>query len=160
MATLHLMVGLPGSGKTTEAKRIAAECRALRLTPDEWHFSLFGNDFYNDPNKDQAHNERHTKIEELMWDTARKLLQLDVDVILDFGCWAKEERDDFRMKAHSVGADFKIHYTACPIETIWERLEERNKKVGKGAPFYISRESLEEWSAIFEPPEESELAQF
>ena len=52
MATLHLMVGLPGSGKTTEAKRIAAECGALRLTPDEWHFSLFGNDFYNDPNKD------------------------------------------------------------------------------------------------------------
>jgi predicted kinase len=64
--------------------------------------SSFGNDFYNDPNKDQAHNERHTKIEELMWDTARKLLQLGVNVIFDFGCRAKEERDNFRMKAHSA----------------------------------------------------------
>lgn len=50
----------------------------------------------------QAHNERHTKIEELMWDTARKLLQLGVNVIFDFGCRAKEERDNFRMKAHSA----------------------------------------------------------
>src|ERR1051326_6891057 len=39
---LLLMVGLPGAGKTTRAKELAAAHRALRLTPDEWMIQLFG----------------------------------------------------------------------------------------------------------------------
>lgn len=156
MATLHLMVGLPGSGKTTEAIRLEKECHALRLTTDEWHYHLFGNDFRNDI-KDTEHDERHAKIEELMWDTARKVLPLGVDVILDFGCWAKVERDEFRRKAHSAGADFKIHYMECSKEVLWERLEERNKMAGINPVFYITRKNLDEWSEIFEPPTEEEL---
>ena len=41
-ATMLLMVGLPGAGKTTRAKELAAAHRALRLTPDEWMIPLFG----------------------------------------------------------------------------------------------------------------------
>lgn len=159
MATLHLMVGLPGSGKTTEAKRIATKHHALRLTPDEWHFHLFGNDFYNDASKDNEHDKRHTKIEELMWDTAQKLLLLGTNVILDFGFWAKEERDNLRKKAHILGADFKIHYMDCTVENLWERLKKRNNHPENGATFYISRESLDKWNSLFEPPTEDELAQ-
>ena len=33
-ATMLLMVGLPGAGKTTRTKEVAAASRALRLTPD------------------------------------------------------------------------------------------------------------------------------
>ncbi|BBE24631.1 hypothetical protein MN0502_35140 (plasmid) [Arthrobacter sp. MN05-02] len=40
--TLHLMVGLPGVGKTTLAAKIQEESGALRLTPDEWMEPLFG----------------------------------------------------------------------------------------------------------------------
>ena len=35
MATLHLMVGLPCSGKTTLAQKLEHELPALRLTLDE-----------------------------------------------------------------------------------------------------------------------------
>ena len=35
------MVGLPGAGKTTRARAIESEERALRLTPDEWMIPLF-----------------------------------------------------------------------------------------------------------------------
>lgn len=35
MATLYMMVGLPGSGKTTEAKKLEHEYKVLRLTSDE-----------------------------------------------------------------------------------------------------------------------------
>lgn len=62
MATLHLMVGLPGSGKTTEAIKLERKYKALRFTPDEWQYFLFGHDI-----SDPKHDERHTKIEELMW---------------------------------------------------------------------------------------------
>ncbi|MGE3273288.1 MAG: AAA family ATPase, partial [Chloroflexota bacterium] len=48
MAKLHLMVGLPGSGKTTLARQLEAQYSALRLTPDEWHIRLFGQDYGDD----------------------------------------------------------------------------------------------------------------
>lgn len=105
MATLHLMVGLPGSGKTTEAIKLEYEYKALRLTPDEWQYFLFGHDI-----SDKEHDERHTKVEELMWEIAVKVLKSGVDVILDFGFWTKSERDEFRRRANSFGANCKIHY--------------------------------------------------
>jgi len=37
------------------------------------------------------------------------------------------ERDEFRQKAHSLGANFKIHYMDVPNDAIWERLSVRNK---------------------------------
>ena len=40
--TLFLTVGLPGTGKTTEARRIEVEEQALRLTKDEWVKALYG----------------------------------------------------------------------------------------------------------------------
>ena len=40
--TLFLTVGLPGTGKTTEARRIEVEEDALRLTKDEWIKALYG----------------------------------------------------------------------------------------------------------------------
>ena len=42
VAILILMVGLPGAGKTTRAKELAATYQALRLTPDHWMIPLFG----------------------------------------------------------------------------------------------------------------------
>lgn len=153
------MVGLPGSGKTTEAIRLAEQYHALRFTPDEWQYHLFGDDFKI--NEDQSeHDARHTKIEELIWSVAKEALLLGVDVILDFGCWAKEERDIMRTKAYSLGADFKIHYMACSKETLWERLQKRNQKAGEFGVFFISKENLEEWSKIFEPPTDEEIASY
>jgi hypothetical protein len=40
--TLFLTVGLPGTGKTTVARRIEVEQKALRLTKDEWVKALYG----------------------------------------------------------------------------------------------------------------------
>jgi predicted kinase len=57
MATLHLMIGLPGSGKTTLAKKLEAELGALRLTPEEWHRYLYGQDATR-----PEHDKRHGKI--------------------------------------------------------------------------------------------------
>lgn len=67
MTTLHLMVGLPGSGKTTLAKQIEKAQQAIRFTPDEWQIRLFGDDFQSEPNE---HDKRHTEIENIMWGLA------------------------------------------------------------------------------------------
>src|SRR5262249_39568873 len=57
LATLHLMVGLPCSGKTTLAKQLEHERSALRLTPDEWQVALFGQDA-----EEPEHDARHSLI--------------------------------------------------------------------------------------------------
>ena len=152
MATLHMMVGLPGSGKTTEAKRLEQKYNALRLTPDEWQYFLYGHDISN-----PEHDERHTKVEELMWEITVKVLQLGVDVVLDFGFWTKSERDEFRRKAHAIGADSKIHYMDVPDDVIWERLSVRNKSAGENAVFYVGKKEFDEWSELFEAPTKEEL---
>ena len=94
MATLHLMVGLPCSGKTTLARQLEHERSALRLTPDEWQVALFGQD-----EEEPEHDARHSLIEAMLWKIASRALQLGTNVILDFGFWAREEREDYRLRA-------------------------------------------------------------
>jgi predicted kinase len=57
LATLHLMVGLPCSGKTTLARELEMRYAALRLTTDEWHIRLFGRDFGED--MDESDETKH-----------------------------------------------------------------------------------------------------
>src|SRR5688572_8578404 len=41
VATAHLIHGFVGAGKTTFAKRLAAETGAIRLSMDEWYLRLY-----------------------------------------------------------------------------------------------------------------------
>ncbi|WP_218833117.1 AAA family ATPase [Bacillus sp. 7884-1] len=157
MAILHLMVGLPCSGKTTLARKLEKKYSALRLTPDEWH-TRFGHDFgYNMTESDEAiHNARHEAVESLMWDVAARIIVLGVDVILDFGFWSRSERDEFRSRAKELGADFKIHFNDISEEELFERLRTRNAQKPE-ATFVIPEAKLKEWIQIFERPSPEEL---
>jgi predicted kinase len=39
--TVHLLCGLPGAGRTTHARRLAAERPAVRFSLDEWMLRLY-----------------------------------------------------------------------------------------------------------------------
>jgi len=131
MATLHLMVGLPGSGKTTLARKLEVDCAALRLTVDEWHVRLFGMDVddHSDDAAFAAHNAKHGAIESLLWDVAARVLMLGVDVILDFGFWTRRERDDLRARARELGVGFKIHFAEASERLLLERITARNGRL-------------------------------
>jgi predicted kinase len=149
--TLHLMVGLPGSGKTTIARQLEQEHSALRLTPDEWHTRLFGNDV-----EDIHHDDRHGLIESIMWGVAARTLALGVNVILDFGFWARVEREDYRGRAAMLGASSEVHFADAPVKELLQRVEKRNSRAPAGA-FIISLSSMNEYIAIFQPPTPDEL---
>lgn len=87
-ATLHLIVGLPGSGKTTLARRLEQADHAIRLTPDEWMQPLFG--------AGESGGKRWVLESQLLWSVAARALSLGVSVVLDYGLWAREEREFFR----------------------------------------------------------------
>jgi predicted kinase len=98
MATLHLMAGLPCSGKTTLANKLEHELPALRLALDEWHIVFFGQDA-----EEPEHDSRHILIEARLWVIARRALELGTNVILDYGLWAREECEDYRLRASNLG---------------------------------------------------------
>ncbi|MBF6593885.1 MAG: AAA family ATPase [Thermaceae bacterium] len=152
MATLHLMIGLPCLGKTMLARRLEAALPALRLTPDEWHTRLFGQDLADHP----AHDARYGLIENLMWEVAARVLPLGVDVILDYGLWGQVKREDYRSRAAGLGASSEIHFLDVPEEIRLQHLEARNANLPMGT-FSIPKETLKVYIGIFQPPTPDEL---
>ena len=151
MTTLHLMVGLPCSGKTTLAQKLEHELPALRLTPDEWHIRLFGQDA-----EEPEHDARHNLIEAILWNIASRALELGTNVILDYGFWAREEREDYRLRAKQLGAGSEVHYLDVPEGELLRRLEKRNSQPSQES-FLISEEAMKPWIAFFQKPTLDEL---
>lgn len=151
IATLHLICGLPCSGKTTLAKELEHKHSALRLTPDEWHIRLFGMDV-----DDAEHDARHNLVEAIQWEIAARVLTLGVNVILDFGFWGKSEREDFRLRASRLGARSEIHFLNVSEEILFERLAKRNALLIPGT-FQITEDMMRSYIAVFQPPAEDEL---
>lgn len=151
MATLHLMVGLPCSGKTTLARELEDKCAALRLTPDEWQLRLFGQNA-----EEPEHDTRHTLIEALLWEVASRALALGTNVILDYGFWAREEREAYRLRARQLGASSEVHFLDVPMEELLRRLVRRNAQRSLTA-FYIPEAMMHPWIALFQKPTLDEL---
>ena len=154
---LTLMVGLPGAGKTTLAKELEQATGAVRFTPDEWHLFLFGDDFH-DPREHALHDQRHDRVEELQWRLGKRLLAQGVSVILDFGFWAKEQREEKYREAQALGVEFSLCYVHAPLEELCRRLEARVQAGQKDVFQTITREDMEQWAALFQEPDEEELA--
>lgn len=147
--TLHLLIGLPGAGKTTLARRLEHEHAALRLTPDEWMLPLFG--------AGESGDKRWLLESELLWSVAARALSLGVSVVLDYGCWARRERELFRGRAAALGAGTRLHVLEAPLDELWRRIERRNQAATPQSPI-ITRPELEQWAGWFEPPGPEEQA--
>ena len=151
MATLFLICGLPGSGKTTLAKQLEQTHNALRLCPDEWITQILA-----DPNDIAELARLRNPIESLQWDVAKRTLVLGVNVILENGFWSRKERDYFRSEGEILGANVELHYLEVGMDELWSRISKRNADLPPDT-FHVSRENLEEWARSFEPPTEDEL---
>lgn len=144
------MCGLPGSGKTTLAKRLAPDVPAIRLCPDEWMVSL-AVDLYDDDFRD--------RLENTFWAHAQDLLRGGQSVILEYGFWTRADRDQKRLGARALGAAVELHYLDVPADELWRRVDARNASAGwTAAP--ITRELMRSWLPFFDAPGADELALF
>src|SRR5215831_5956776 len=129
-ARLILTCGLPGAGKTALARRLAADRSAVCLTKDEW-----------------------------LWRLAQEILRLGLSVVLDFGLWARIERDEMRSAARGLGVGVELHFLDVPIDELWRRIEARNSEPPWDS-YPIRRADFDGWLTIFQAPDAAELALF
>lgn len=147
MATLHLICGLPCSGKSTFAERLEGEERALRLTPDVWMSRIV---------RDGYDAERRKAVGEIQLDIAMRVLELGANVIWEAGFWSRAERDLIRARAQEVGARVKLHVLEASLETLTARIIARNAALPPDT-FHVEPADLALWWTWFEPPTADEL---
>ncbi len=148
--TLHLTCGLPGSGKTTLARRLAVERDALRFTKDELVLAL-GGDLYDDDLRD--------RVEAKLIELAFELLAAGRSCILDFGLWSREERDALRLRARAQGCRVELHVLDVEPDELIRRIAERYADAPHTTA-EITAEQLAIWASSFEMPSEDERCLF
>jgi predicted kinase len=149
-ARLVLICGLPASGKSTLARALAPRLSAVRLDKDGWVMQL-GADLWDE--------EFRERLEQQLWVLSQELLTQGQSVILEWGHWARVERDEKRLGARALGVGVELHYLEVPLEELIERAERRSAS-GEWTASPITRSHFEEWATIFQPPDEEELRLF
>ncbi len=145
-----LICGLPASGKSTLARELATELPAIRLDKDGWVTQL-GADVWDD--------EFRIRLERQLWALTRELLAHGQSVILEWGHWARVERDEKRLGARALGVGVELHYLDAPLEELIERADRRTS-AGEWTASPMTRAHFEKWAAIFQAPDEEELLLF
>ncbi|HEX3795705.1 MAG TPA: ATP-binding protein [Acidimicrobiales bacterium] len=149
-ARLVLICGLPASGKSTLARQLAQQFPAIRLDKDEWVTQL-GADVWDE--------EFRVRLEAQLWALSQVLLTQGQSVILEWGHWARVERDEKRLGARALGVEVELHYLHAPLEELIQRAERRNVSgEWNGSP--MTPEHFAEWATIFQPPDEEEILLF
>lgn len=147
---LILTCGLPGAGKTTLASQLATDRGAVRLTKDDWLWALGPTPWAT---------TTQVKVNHQLWQLAQEIVRLGLSVVLDFGFAARIERDLVRSVARDLGVGVELHFLDLPVDELWHRIKARNSKPPwDSAP--IRRTHLDEWAALFQPPDAAELALF
>lgn len=117
---LLTLIGLPGSGKSTYAKKIAEETNAVILSSDDLRFQMFG-----DAN-DQEHNaevfaELHRR--------CKDLLSKHVNIIYDATNINQKKRTAFLKELNGIDCHKKAVVFATPYELCLENNLKRERKV-------------------------------
>src|SRR5438034_10617893 len=126
---LVLICGLPASGKSTLARQLAPKIPAIRLDKDGWATQL-GADLWDE--------EFRVRLEHQLWVLSKDLLAQGQSVILEWGHWARVERDEKRLGARALGVRVELHYLDVPLEELMERADRRNSS-GHGTAPHVPR---------------------
>lgn len=145
-ATLSIITGLPGVGKSTRAAALEAASGAVRMEPDAWMSAL---------KLDLWDEQRRFAIEALQWRLSRRYLTAGVSVIIEWGTWGRDERMRLAGEARTLGARSELHWLTAPLDVMLERIRRRGRE---DPP--ISIENIEAWVGLFQAPDAEELARY
>lgn len=147
MATLYLLMGLPGAGKTTLGKIIQKETKAIRLSSDEYRLLIFPEPTFT--------QQEHDNLYGLLDHNVEHLLAAGHSVIYDANLNRRHHRDEKYALAKRHNADVKLIW----VKTDADFAKERRKKaqderlIPQGE---TSEKMFDRIAAVFEPPQKDE----
>lgn len=153
MSSVILICGKLCCGKTTYAERLRLEHKAILLSVDEITLSLFGQ------HCGDKHDDYVARTKRLLLAKSLELLEIGVDVILDWGFWLKEEREEIRRYYASRNIPCQFHYLHISEQTWQARLRQRNQDVmaGKANAYYVDENLAAKFDGLFQEPCEGEI---
>lgn len=83
-------------------------------------------------------------------------LRIGTNVVLDFGCWSRDERSAIRWLAESVGTSCRLVYVPVNLETQRARIA-RRQSITPDQTFPMGEADLLRWRTLFEEPDTAEL---
>ncbi len=144
MATLHLMTGFMGFGKTTIAKELEKKYSAVRLTHDEFMVKLYG--------RNMPYNDFHTnydKVDNMLWDLAAQIINTGTSVIMDYGFWSHDDREKAYNRAKNITENVVFHLIECDLHTAKQRILQRSAE--NPDELYISEDEFDTLAKRYEP---------
>ena len=149
MATIHLMVGFMGFGKTTIAKGLAEKLPAVCLTHDDYMVALYGRNL-----PEAEFREKYKLVDNMLWNIARQIIRCRTDVIMDYGFWSKEKRAEAYKRALEITPEVVFHNILCDMQTAKKRL--LNRSASDLTTLDIDENCFNMLSKQFEPIDTSE----
>lgn len=153
MAKVFLICGKICSGKSTYAEKVCKKNSTVLLSVDEISLALFGQA------SGDKHNDYIKRIKAYLFDKSLELITSEINVVLDWGFWTKEERDYARRFYNNRNIKCEFHYIDISNE-IWKTLiEKRNSEVllEKTNAYYVDDKLISIVSAVFEEPTKDEI---
>jgi predicted kinase len=155
-ATVHLVVGSTGAGKSTYARRLAADGQAVRFAIDEWMMALFGPDRPDHAGADW-YMPRIDRATGMIWRVAREIVAAGTSVVLEVGLTQRAPRQAFLDQVVGAGAPVRLHVLEADAATRWRRVEGRNSERGATFALEVTRGMFDFVETMWEPPDDDEL---
>ena len=155
-ATLNLVFGPIGAGKTTYAHGLARREGAVAFVLDEWGVRLFGPDAQG-PLDFGWMMERLRRCQALIWSTAGAVLDAGTPVVLDLGLMNRAHREHIREMGEQAGRSMQWHFVDAPPEVRRARVAARNEAKGETFAREVPPEMFDRFEANYEAPAPAEL---
>lgn len=143
--TLHLIMGLPGAGKSTLSRKLALLTGAKRLSSDEYRIQIFEQPCFS--------QDEHDRLYGILDHNVEHLLAANFDVIYDANVNRKQHREEKYQLAKRYDTDVKLWWVQTPKKLAKERriAEQDAILLPEGES---SQKMFERIAAIIEPPDD------